>query len=260
MPPRIIPVPRRVKVGTRHCPPITLVTSEPYIGHLGLGGVGDSKGMLESTLRQHGIGWIANAKVKEARAGEVQVLEHGADGQPGQEKAIPSAYTMLIPAFKGVDAVASVPGLCNPRGFVTVDEHQRSRKYPEIFSVGVCIAIPPPEATPVPTGVPKTGFMIESMVTAAVGNIKAELEGGKPEKVATWNAVCLADFGDTGMAFVALPQIPPRNVTWAREGRWVHLAKIGFEKYFLGKMRSGSAEPFYEGWALRRLGITKIAG
>ena len=27
--------------------PITFVTSEPYIGHLGLGGVGDTKGMLE---------------------------------------------------------------------------------------------------------------------------------------------------------------------------------------------------------------------
>ena len=30
--------------------PMTFVTSEPYIGHLGLGGVGDSKGMLESEL------------------------------------------------------------------------------------------------------------------------------------------------------------------------------------------------------------------
>ncbi len=28
--------------------PITFVTSEPYIGHMGLGGVGDSKGLLES--------------------------------------------------------------------------------------------------------------------------------------------------------------------------------------------------------------------
>jgi sulfide:quinone oxidoreductase len=33
----------------RHKVPITFVTSEPYIGHLGLGGVGDSKSMLESS-------------------------------------------------------------------------------------------------------------------------------------------------------------------------------------------------------------------
>ena len=56
------------------------------------------------------------------------------------------------------------------------------------------------------------------------------------EARATWNAICLADFGDTGAAFVALPQIPPRNVTWAKEGKWVHLAKVAFEKYFLRKV------------------------
>ena len=54
---------------------------------------------------------------------------------------------------------------------------------------------------------------------------------------ATWNAICLADFGDGGVAFVAQPQIPPRNLNWSSEGKWVHLAKIGFEKYFLHKIR-----------------------
>ncbi|MEO6186004.1 MAG: NAD(P)/FAD-dependent oxidoreductase, partial [Steroidobacteraceae bacterium] len=74
----------------------------------------------------------------------------------------------------------------------------------------------------------------------------------------TWNAVCLADMGDTGAAFVALPQIPPRNVTWARTGRWVHLAKIAFEKYFLYKMRNGTSEPVYEKHVLRLLGIERL--
>ncbi len=34
-------------------------------------------------------------------------------------------------------------------------------------------------------------------------------------------------------AFVALPQIPPRDVNWFKTGKWVHLAKIAFEKYFM---------------------------
>ena len=104
----------------------------------------------------------------------------------------------------------------------------------------MCVAIPPVEATPVPTGAPKTGFMIESMVSAICDNIAAETPAEPAEAQGTWNAICLADFGDTGAAFVALPQIPPRNVTWAREGRWVHLAKIAFEKYFLRKVRTGT--------------------
>ncbi len=238
--------------------PMTYVSSEPYIGHLGLGGVGDSKGLMESEFRQRHIKWITNAKVTEATDGKLKVQEFDDAGQPRKEHELPFHYAMILPAFKGVDAVAAVPELCNPRGFVIVDEHQRSRKYPSIFSAGVCIAIPPVEATPVATGAPKTGFMIESMVSAIAENIAADLAGRPAGAKATWNALCLADFGDSGAAFVALPQIPPRNVTWAKEGYWVHLAKIAFEKYFMRKVRVGSITPVYEKYVLKMLGITAL--
>ena len=238
--------------------PMTFVTSEPYIGHLGLAGVGDSKGMLESELRQRHIKWITNAKVVAAEAGAVKATEHDAKGAVVQEHEVKSVFTMLLPAFKGVPAVAGVEGLCNPRGFVLIDEHQRNPRYREIFAAGVCVAIPPVEATPVPTGAPKTGYMIESMITAIVENIRADLAGKPAEAKATWNAICLADMGDTGVAFVALPQIPPRNTTWIRGGKWVHVAKVAFEKYFLSKMRSGNTEPLYEKYILKALGIERL--
>ncbi len=100
--------------------------------------------------------------------------------------------------------------------------------------------------------------MIESMVTATVENIAALLRGEQPRAVATWNAVCLADFGDEGIAFVAQPQIPPRNVNWSSQGKWVHAAKVGFEKYFLHKVRQGKAGTFYENLTLDLLGIRKL--
>ena len=235
--------------------PMTFITSEPYIGHMGLGGVGDSKGLMESELRQRHIKWITNAKIKEVRTGEMDVTEIKDDGSVLKEHNLKFNYSMIIPAFKGVDAVAAVNGLNNPRGFVIVDEHQRSKKYRNIFSAGVCIAIPPVEQTPVATGAPKTGYMIESMVSAICENIAADLSGKPAIAQATWNAICLADFGDTGAAFVALPQIPPRNVTWTKIGKWVHLAKIAFEKYFLRKVRTGNADPVYEKYVLKALGI-----
>ncbi|HYL00675.1 MAG TPA: FAD/NAD(P)-binding oxidoreductase [Steroidobacteraceae bacterium] len=238
--------------------PMTFVTSEPYIGHLGLGGVGDSKGLMESELRQRHIKWITNARITGVTAGSMAVAEHDEDGKPRKEHQVPFRYAMVLPAFKGVDAVAGVPGLCNPRGFVLIDEQQRSRKYPNIYSAGVCVAIPPVEATPVATGAPKTGYMIESMVSAICENIVAEVAGRKATAQATWNAVCLADLGDTGIAFVALPEIPPRNLTWAKRGKWVHLAKIAFEKYFLRKVRTGSLTPVYERYVLKALGILSL--
>jgi sulfide:quinone oxidoreductase len=242
----------------RHKVPLTFVTSEPYIGHLGLGGVGDSKSMLESEFRNNDIKWITNARVTRVEAARMFVTELDDQGNVKKEHELPFHFSMMLPAFKGVDAVAAVEGLCNPRGFVLVDDYQRSRKYPNVFAAGVCIAIPPVEATPVPTGAPKTGYMIETMVTAIVHNIADELSGRPVSHKGTWNAICLADMGDTGAAFVALPQIPPRNVNWFRKGKWVHLAKIAYEKYFLYKLKTGTSEPVYEKHVMKLLGIQRL--
>jgi sulfide:quinone oxidoreductase len=247
---------RRRKIRDRV--PMTFVTSEPYIGHMGLAGVGDSKGLMESEFRQRHIQWITNAKVAKLEPGKVFVTEHDNQGQPLKEHVLDHKFAMLLPAFKGVDAVAAVEGLCNPRGFVLVDEHQRSPKYPQIYAAGVGIAIPPVDKTPIPTGAPKTGYMIESMVSAIVANIAAELRGEQPHARATMNAICLADAGDEGLAFVALPELPPRNVTWAKKGKWVHLAKIAFEKYFIHKVKSGNTDPVYERYVLKLLGIERL--
>ena len=38
----------------------------------------------------------------------------------------------------------------------------------------------------------------------------------------------------------------------------MHLAKVGFEKYFLRKMRTGESEPFYERFLLKQLNIEKL--
>jgi len=238
--------------------PMTFVTAEPYIGHLGLGGVGDSKGLLESAMRERNIKWICNAKTTKVEAGKMYVTEHNDDGTPKKEHVLDFKFSMMLPAFKGIDAVFGIEGLTNPRGFILIDQHQRNPKFKTIYSVGVCVAIPPVEVTPVPTGAPKTGYMIESMVTATVHNIRAQIDGKEPYEKATWNAVCLADFGDTGVAFVALPQIPPRNVNWFSEGKWVHLAKIAFEKYFMRKMKKGSSEPVFEKMVMGALGIMKL--
>lgn len=55
-----------------------------------------------------------------------------------------------------------------------------------------------------------------------------------------------------------MPQMPPRNVTWAKKGKWVHIAKASFEKYFRRKMKKGMSEPFYEKMLLEAPGIRKL--
>ncbi|MBI1214396.1 MAG: NAD(P)/FAD-dependent oxidoreductase [Alphaproteobacteria bacterium] len=238
--------------------PMTFVTSEPYIGHMGLDGVGDTKGLLESELRNRHIKWVTNAKVERIEKETMHIAEIGEDCKPVKTHELPFAYAMMLPTFRGVPALMGIEGLVNPRGFVLTDKQLRNPIYPNVFAVGVCLAIPPVGRTPVPVGVPKTGFMIESMVTSVAENIALLIKGKEPEATPSMNAFCLADFGDGGVAFVAEPQIPPRNLNWSARGKWVHYAKVAFEKYFLHKIATGVSEPFYEKWFLGLIGLRKV--
>lgn len=71
-----------------HEVPITFVTSEPYIGHMGLGGVGDSKSMLERDLPgrhgRHRCG-LRRAAADPA-AQQCQLVQEGQVGAPGQDR------------------------------------------------------------------------------------------------------------------------------------------------------------------------------
>jgi sulfide:quinone oxidoreductase len=238
--------------------PMHFVTPEPYIGHLGLDGVGDTKSLLESEMRDRNIRWTTNAKITSVEEGRIHFTEVDEDGNDKRDHELEFKHSMILPAFRGVDAVTGIEGLTNPRDFILIDDYQRNPTYSNIYSVGVCVAIPPVGPTPVPTGAPKTGYMIESMVTAATHNIRDAIAGKQPAARGSWAAVCLADFGDSGVAFVALPQIPPRNTNWASKGKWVHLAKIAYEKYFLHKVRSAKAEPFYEKMVLNMVGAKRL--
>ena len=240
--------------------PMVFVTPEPYVGHLGLDGVGDTKTMLESELRERHVKWYTNTRIDRVDDGVMKITEVNDDGSDKASHELEFAHSMILPAFTGIEAVMGVEGLSNPRGFIVVDDYQRNPTFPDIFAVGVCVAIPPVGGSPLPVGVPKTGYMIESMVTATVQNIAELLVGKDPSHTATWNAFCLADFGDRGVAFMAVPQIPPRNTNWSGSGKWVHWAKVGFEKYYLRKIKQGKVEPFFEKFALRLMGVQKLKG
>ena len=63
---------------------------------------------------------------------------------------------------------------------------------------------------------------------------------------------------DTGAAFIAVPQIPPRNLTWAKKGKWVHWSKIAFEKYFIFNIKRGSTDPLFQKLALKVMGLNRL--
>lgn len=211
----------------RHKVPLFFITSEPYAGHFGIGGLWNSKRMMEDEFAKRDIKIIANATTEEISPGEVRLK----DGTK-----ISSRLSMLAPAMKGVPAVAH---LGNQRGFLPVDGRYRHPQYRNIFAAGVAVAIAPPEQTPVPTGATKTGYMTVKMAKTAALTIASDITGSAPPEETPLDVLCLLDMGTTGVYMKASPLLPPRQESVFQEGRRFKWGKVAFERYFLWKMKYG---------------------
>jgi len=214
----------------RHRAPITFVTPEPFLGHFGVGGLGKARLFLENALEERGIGYHVSAAVSKITQDSVEL----ADG-----KAFESRYSMIIPPLAGVAAVAEAEGLSNPKGFVPVNEHYRHKDFPNIYAVGVAVALAPVEETTVPVNFPKTGHMTEQMAKIAARNIAADIMGGEKTGHELMTE-CIMDMGDAAAHIIADPVRPPRNVSEMSDGkRWLWVKKF-FANYYLWKMKRGA--------------------
>lgn len=224
--------------GIRDRAPITVITPEPYPGHLGLGHDGDADGLLEGALRARDISVICNAITDRVDAKQIHITEVDASGKEKIKHQLPFAFSVYWPAFRGVKALRdSSPELTNERGFVVVDEYLRNPRFPDIFAVGVCVAHPSLDTSPVPIGAPSSVYSIQNEVDTVVQNMLAPQRGTALVSNIPRRARWLSDVGEAGARFLSEPQIPLRNINWLKQGKWVHLAKVDFEKYFLNRIK-----------------------
>jgi sulfide:quinone oxidoreductase len=221
------------KAGLTDVAPVTFITAEPYLGHFGLGGVGDSAKLVTKFFERLGIEGLPNTVIKEVRDGEME-LDSG--------RVLPFAFSMVVPPFTGVDAIRTTDGLSNPMGFVPVNDEFRHPQHEEIYAAGVAIAIAPPAPTEVPAGVPKTGQMTETMAHVAAHNIAADLRGGERHRLPLKDigAICVLDAGNNGVIFKAKHVLDPdESSARVLAGPQAHWAKLAFERYFMGSRRRG---------------------
>jgi len=232
--------------------PITLVTPEPYIGHLGVRDVHNAHKVISKLLAEKDIQFVDQAAIAQVEP-ETMIL---ADGQ-----RLPFNFSMVLPAFYGAQFLRDVPGLTNDKGFVPMLPTQQHPDFANIYSLGVASHLAQPDVTQVPIGLPKSGEMAEGMGMAVAHNIARDLGVIKSAPVkATLGAVCFAEFGNDGLVFMANPVLPnPATGRYDRSftlrGRWVPWAKQAFEIYYLAKMRFGAAVPWFE-----RLGLKTLFG
>ena len=219
---------------------MTFITAEPFLGHFGLGGVGNSEQMVKRFFDRLGIEGLPNTVIKEARDGEIELDE--------RPRRCPFAYSMIVPPFTGVDAVAQHRGARPTRwGSSPSTSSSATPSTPTSSPAGVAIAIAPPEPTPVPAGVPKTGQMTETMAKVAAHNIAADIDGA--------DRAPAADRGPRRDVHPRRRQqrrdLQGRATCWPRNGAaaspsahvmagpQAHWAKVAFEHVFLASRKRG---------------------
>jgi sulfide:quinone oxidoreductase len=236
--------------GIRDKVSITYLTPEPYIGHTGVGGLKNAQKLTEELMAERGIKAIANARITQIDRQKITL----ADGSQ-----FPFKYSMILPSFRGIKFLWEVPGLTNEKGFIPVLPSQRHPDFPSIYALGVSVHLEQPDKTLVPIGLPKSGQMTEAMGVAVAHNIAVELGAIKaPLTAPTLEALCFAEYGNTGIAYIAAPVLPDpvtgeRRYSYAMRGSWVNWVKAAFEEYFLLKMRWGLGMPWFEKLGLRLL-------
>ena len=223
--------------GIRERATITMVTPEPYVGHFGIGAETETRQLLENALTDRNIASVCNVKTTKITPGNVHLMQYDQSGKPGASTTLPCAFGIYAPAFKGISALRASTGLTNTRGFVTVDEYLRSPIYPNVFAAGICVAQPALTNTPVAVGPPESVYSIQNQVDTVARNIIAAIKHEALISALPQRAKWLSDMGETGAAYLSEPQIPLRNINRIKQGRWVHLAKVEFEQYFIDKIK-----------------------
>lgn len=213
-----------------HKAPMTFITPEPFLGHFGVGGFGKIRQFLEGELEDRDVRYHTSAAITNIAVDAVET----ADGSTFE-----SRYSLIIPPLAGIKAVAEAPGLANPKGFIPVDPYYCHKDFNNIYAVGVAVALPPVEETPVPVNFPKTGHMTEQMARIAAKNIAADILGTE-KTTHELMAECIMDMGVEGAHIVADPVRPPRNVSNLSNGRRWLWAKRFFSNYYLWKLRRGA--------------------
>lgn len=219
------------KAGVRDQASITFITPEPYLGHFGHDGLGNSRHIIEEAFSHRKIMSVTEAQIDHVEAEAVMLFG---------PKRLSSKFTMIVPPYRGIKPVRDVLGLADNQGLIPVDDFYRSQIYPDIFAAGIAMQVKPQVQTTLPCGVLIPGTVSAEMGRGAAVNIAADLGHGEamPKPAGDLKSFYVFDSGAHGL-FMSLGSQRWLNVQLNIPGPWSHWAKVAAERYQMWQLQSG---------------------
>jgi len=221
------------KAGLKNKVKLTYITSEPFLGHFGIGGLPHGESLLGMFLKKERIEPVVGVAMDHVDEGRVTLT----DG-----RTVDFSFAMIVPPFVGQEVIAKATDIADDKGYVKVRDTYQTQAHDDVYAVGIAAAVAVPWQTPTPVGIPKTGFPTEQQAHVAGMNIAAQVRGEQPDRHKEFGdipAVCVMDAGNNGVLILADKMLPPRKHGVLIPGPQNHAMKLGFEKYFMWKMRGG---------------------
>jgi sulfide:quinone oxidoreductase len=211
--------------------PMTFVTAEPFLGHLGLGQHAAGE-RLDQIFARRGISAFTEVEVE-------RVERHGV--KLSNCHTLPAALTILMPPFTGSVGIWKSVGLTDDNGLIPINASYQHPRHSDVYAAGVASYFAEDVPPLGPVQMPATGYLSLHMGRAAGANVAASLGVGTPQHfpLPALLDIRVLDGGSTGLLLYSRGRTFLRHHALPLPGVSAHLSKLALERYLLWRLRTG---------------------
>jgi len=201
---------------------IDVYTPEP--GPMPSAGAEVSK-QIRQMVEAKGIGYHPEHAVTQVDANDKRmVFANGASAE--------FDLLVYVPPHRAPQAVREA-GLCAPSGWIAVDRATLATTFPGVYAVGDVTGIPLVIGKPLP----KAGVFAHEEAEVVARNIAAEILGKAATARFDGHGACFVETGDGRAGFGSGNFLaePAPQIALKPPSRWLHWAKVAYEKYWFYK-------------------------